>query len=303
MDYSDHFALSNLLAELDGGKYGTVTKEYETLHALRTNVINFLSASRRAPANTCLNPVLGAPQTSLHSSSHPRPRHNRSSANGQRNDSTPLNVINLDDDPVDSDSIMRTGLNISTECHAAGDIGSVVQKESSNTADGKASTPVLIIDSDEEDGDHQVRNKPSIITGTNEYKSRECLDSQLLLYLKQAKLLEQEGHSKQLVAYEQKQTKIDHDAAIQSTWQPTIQYEKVILRTAPDQQPHEELMVSFYCMSVTVVQIFVRVYGELYVYMKLTASTEVSFKEFVWKTTMWTACYNSCKFLFFIISI
>lgn len=253
MDYSDHFALSNLLAELDGGKYGTVTKEYETLHALRTNVINFLSASRRAPANTCLNPVLGASQTGLHSSSHPRPWLNRSSANGQRNDSIPLNVIDLDDDPVDSDSRMRTGLNISTECHAAGDTGSVVPKESSNTVDGspglwpkdkerKVSTPVLIIDSDEEDGDHQVKNKPSIITGTNEYKSRECLESQILLYLKQAKILEQEGHSKQLVAYEQKQAKIDHDAAIQSTWQPTIQYEKVILRNAPGQQPHEELM-------------------------------------------------------------
>ncbi|KAM0936658.1 putative thymine dioxygenase chromatin remodeling SNF2 family [Dioscorea sansibarensis] len=253
MDYSDHFALSNLLAELDGGKYGTVTKEYETLHALRTNVINFLSASRRAPANTCLNPVLGASQTGLHSSSHPRPWLNRLSANGQRNDSIPLNVIDLDDDPVDSDSRMRTGLNISTECHAAGDTGSVVPKESSNTVDGspglwpkdkegKVSTPVLIIDSDEEDGDHQVKNKPSIITGTNEYKSRECLESQILLYLKQAKILEQEGHSKQLVAYEQKQAKIDHDAAIQSTWQPTIQYEKVILRNAPGQQPHEELM-------------------------------------------------------------
>ncbi|KAJ0974025.1 hypothetical protein J5N97_015990 [Dioscorea zingiberensis] len=255
MNYSDRFALSNLLAELDGGKYGSVTKEYETLHALRTNVVNFLTASGAAPASTCSSPVLGASQAGLRSSSHPRHLNTLWSANGQRKDSNPQIVIELDDDPVDSDPGMRTDTSISSKFHAAGDTGVIFQMETSNAVsgpqehcpkdkEGKLSTPVVIIDSDEEDGDHQVKNKPSIISGTDAYKSRECVESQIQLYLKQAKILEQEGDSKQLVSYEQKHTKVDHDVTVRSTWQPTIQYEKVILRSVTDQQPNEDLIMS-----------------------------------------------------------
>ncbi|XP_074569615.1 protein CHROMATIN REMODELING 35-like [Curcuma longa] len=50
--YSKDFSFTNLLERMDGGKYGSVTKELEAMHAHRMQIINALSSFRPSPKST-----------------------------------------------------------------------------------------------------------------------------------------------------------------------------------------------------------------------------------------------------------
>ncbi|XP_042419655.1 protein CHROMATIN REMODELING 35-like [Zingiber officinale] len=79
-DYSKDFSFTNLLERMDGDKYGSVTKEFEAMHAHRIQMMNALSSLRPSPKPT----ITPQGSTNVYSDNH--------------------TVIDLDDDTI-SDAV------------------------------------------------------------------------------------------------------------------------------------------------------------------------------------------------------
>lgn len=124
VDYSDPFAIPDLLEGLDAGKFGSVTKEIEALCARRMQLLH---------AYYVMHPSLSSMSAGLEKI---RGRKGLKLVNRQASRLAHKDVIDLEDDNTHDDAPMATAV-------------------------ADAALPVVIIDSDdEESGDQKVSHPP-----------------------------------------------------------------------------------------------------------------------------------------------
>lgn len=239
-----------LLKGMDDGKFGSVTKEYETLHAQAVQMINFLQTQQCPFANPGSSPGLKSSQYGSIACFNPSSE--RVEVNSDP--SMSQHVIDLDilDDVFAADPTIDH-----VSAHSSGNCGSPMQKKMQHITSGssflcpktkehKDKTSVITIDSDDEDGVCQKDTKNSCISECQVHEFQAWLSSELHLRLRQAGLLAWEGHSNHPAASEQKNVKFAHDFAAVGKVQSSVQYEAVVLSKVIDKQPIQDLEVSLF---------------------------------------------------------
>ncbi|WOK94273.1 hypothetical protein Cni_G02975 [Canna indica] len=241
VDYSNNFAVANIPERLDESKFGSVTKEYEALHAQRMQVINFLSALQPSIASltkggtsTCSDQSTRKNQTNL----------------CRFGDNLSCEVIDLEDDTMAGSTspvkilagqTQEAVNNISQFSNGFDSESSQVGSPPANE-EGKVQTAVIILDSDEEDESHQIRNKHSSQPGQDASVFRSLLTSEIQKHLSRANKLAQESNLFQLVPYDQRVGKSHAITSFKSNWQPSVQYEKVVLQTVDEKQRFQDVV-------------------------------------------------------------
>lgn len=230
-DYSKDFSFTNLLERMDGGKYGSVTKEFEAIHAHRMQIINALSSLRPSPKPT------RTPQTSTNFNSDNH------------------TVIDLDDGTISGVSGHVRNLaehpweaaNSSSAC--SGNRGYLQCPLDSSPCNGqlKENKAVVIIDSDDEDASPAVGNKQSFRSVDGISLLSASLTSEIQKHILKASKLVQEASSHQLVQYGQGSHRPYLTAAFKPSKQPSIQFEKVVLQTVDEKQRLQNVVVSIQC--------------------------------------------------------
>ncbi|CAL9117763.1 unnamed protein product [Musa textilis] len=251
IDYSNDFALTNLLERLEDGKYGSVTKEYEALHAQRMQVINFLSALRPSIASRTFQ---GGASTSAN-----LPTRQNQMKSGQHGDNLSHDIIDLEVDTMEgaaspvripAEQTQDAVGNISLH---SSDFESVAWKGKSDAAHGPLNTPpvdednkeettVIIVDSDEEDASHQDKTKYDCHPDHEVLEFGASLASQIQKHISRASKLAQEVNLYQLVPYDQGIGRSVCTTNLKPNWQPSVHFEKVILQTVNEKQRFQDVV-------------------------------------------------------------
>ncbi|RWW38696.1 hypothetical protein BHE74_00056051 [Ensete ventricosum] len=281
IDYSNDFALTNLLERLEDGKYGSVTKEYEALHAQRMQVINFLSALRPSIASRTFQ---GCASTSANLST----RQNQMKS-GQHGDNLSHDIIDLEVDTMEdaaspvripADQTQDAVGNISLDSN---DFEPVTRKGNSDAARGPLNTPqvdednkeettVIIVDSDEEDASHQDKKKNDCYPDHEVLEFGASLASQIQKHISRASKLAQEVNLYQLVPYDQGLGRSVCTTNLKPNWQPSIHFEKVVLQTVDEKQRFQDVVVSIQCNLEAITSICTNMmcmHGHLLTFMSL----------------------------------
>lgn len=209
IDHTDVFSLSDIIQ--DGGKYGSVTKDFEDLHAIRRQVLNM--------------PILEQSFTSPLSSS---PKFSQSGEITSSNPSTECQKVKGDQ---------------YIEKSMSQDVIDLEEPKEIERKRGLDIMSVIIVDSDDEDGFHHVQKLLSCSEHLQDF--RECQNSNTTLPLIENRLSEVEGNSNK--SHDQGKAKLDHLAAAEWKMPPSIQYEKVVLKSVTDKEASPNIKVcSFY---------------------------------------------------------
>ncbi|KAJ6841102.1 protein CHROMATIN REMODELING 35 [Iris pallida] len=207
IDYSDVYTLSNVLQE--DGKYGSVSKDYEALHAQTMQVRNILSAIR---------PFAGS---------------NTADQQHHIENATSQVVIDLDAEYLGDDAGPGIGHDQQL-CEES--------TEQQKEKEGNDIQSAIVLDSDDEDGGSNVpeMQSPNYDKGSD---FRAWLSSQIQLRMRENKLSTREAHPSQVFS-EQGNNKLYPDIAPEGRKLPSIQYEKVVLTTVTDKQPVPDLQIT-----------------------------------------------------------
>nr|CAD1828023.1 unnamed protein product [Ananas comosus var. bracteatus] len=196
IDYSNPFALPNVLECLDDGKYGSVTKEFEALRAQRIQVINFLSGLQQSCGNSSHNGLNG---------------------------SKLANIIDLDDDH-DANSGPKLHENLSDSRDGPKDF--CVKRTEENDIESP-----IIIDSDEEDGSRQEGSKNPVHPENRTLDFRSWLERSIYERVKQVKMMGQAAND---YKFDQTNLNLVGQTASEASCEPSIQYQMVVLQKMPE---------------------------------------------------------------------
>ncbi|XP_072951992.1 protein CHROMATIN REMODELING 35 [Typha angustifolia] len=256
IDYSNAFALSGVLENLDEGKYGSVTKEYEALRAQRMQVINFLSG---LCPTSCANPQSSlSSKRTLDGSTRCT---NSSSIKDQTNPgrhgdhSTCPTIIDLDDDDVDHSA--ADAVNMSSEkshdcimhtsqpsCGSGSKLHEGVSTGPSDSClkdNEEKDDSLIILDSDEEDVSHEAAEKHALHSESRSLDFRAWLQANIKNRIKQAMIVGG-GTDNQLVPYGQTGPHLFGHIAPKTSWKPAVQFEKVILQKVPEKERFQDVV-------------------------------------------------------------
>ncbi|XP_042494760.1 protein CHROMATIN REMODELING 35-like [Macadamia integrifolia] len=249
VDFSDPFALPNWLEGLDRGKYGSVTKDIEDLLARNMQVLNPLFAR---------HPVLQRTGLDTFASLKGQPREVCESLNQQPHHFASHNIIDLDDDRIENDVPAYEN---SKPLHQHGGESAVFLPGGSSSIGPKLTNlpkdlqsqsdlPIVILDSDEEDGDsistrHASGSKlvasnfgipiGSENNGLCNPKNGVAVKANTGFFLHE--LQYQLGNNELLTE------KLDQSNAIEANRRPSYQYQEVVLRKAVEENPIRDLCV------------------------------------------------------------
>ncbi|XP_038970158.1 protein CHROMATIN REMODELING 35-like isoform X3 [Phoenix dactylifera] len=252
-DYSNPLALSNLLESLDDGIYGSVTKEYETLHAQRMQVIKFLSTLQPSLANSYPS-LLSSSHCGINTWSDLSTRGNQNS--DQRVDSSiSSDIIDLEADSIGAAA--NTSMRMSAEKTPESSVQNIlycgeVHRKMPDVAngpsdscpkykEGKDNTSVIILDSDDEDAIHQTGSQHASHSGRKYSDLRTLIGTRIESLQRQA-MITQENHLNQIIPYDYGSNKLDGSVAFRANWQPSVQYQKVVLQKVPEKQRFQDLV-------------------------------------------------------------
>ncbi|XP_010932641.1 protein CHROMATIN REMODELING 35 [Elaeis guineensis] len=257
IDYSNPFALSNLLERLDDGIYGSVTKEYETLHSKRMQVIKFLSTLPPSLANSYPS-LLSSSHHGINTWSHLSTRGNQNS--DRRVDSSiSSDIIDLEADSIDAAA--NTSMRMSAEKTHESSVQNILYCADSDYRmhrkipdvangpsdscpkykEGRDSTSVIILDSDDEDAIQQTGSQHASPSGRKSSDLRKLIGARLESLQRQA-MITQETHLNQIIPYDYGSNKLDGSVALRENWQPSVQYQKVVLQKVPEKQRFQDLV-------------------------------------------------------------
>lgn len=254
INYSDPFALPKHLENLDAGEYGSATKEYEVVHAQWMQLMNLLSAAYPAISNSHLHSISQSPIAGVenHDLLLVQRTLNPVSPNGQYNHSTSPDVIDLDLDCSASSAVLpplgetrecggRSTFYLPGNCISGMDVSSGKLKEMPcDPSDlyhknnvGMNCKSVIVIDSDEEDGGVQIGNRHT------SYERKAFIEVQLespvqsLTNLKKRIRLEGDEPGNALAL---------GSIPVDTNWQLSYPYEKVVLQSSVEERPFNDLV-------------------------------------------------------------
>ncbi|KAJ4965097.1 hypothetical protein NE237_016946 [Protea cynaroides] len=249
VDFSDPFALPNLLNALNRGKYGSVTKDIEELRARKMQLLNPLFARYPFIQRTVLD-TGGFLKV--------QPREVCKSLNRQLIHSASCDIIDLEEDctennvPVCEEVIPVHEHGGESTVHVAGGSSSKEQKQTNipKYLQGHSVLPIDIFDSDEEDGDCISAKHASISklvafnfeiplgsqkNGLGDLKNGVATISDASSLLHDVRY--QQGNNELVDA------KTDRSDAVEANRNPSYQYQKVVLRKPVEEKPIGDLSV------------------------------------------------------------
>ncbi|OAY82529.1 Protein chromatin remodeling 35, partial [Ananas comosus] len=234
INFSNGFALSGILERLDNGRYGSVTKEYESIHAHRVQFINFLSGLQQSHAN----PFLGKVSNTVTGGSN---RCSNSSAGPNRKAPAPTEVIDLDEDNVDDSANHSVEVAEEKSHEKVPDTGTGPSDSCPENKE-KDNSSVIDIDSDDDDANRQAGRKHASFPQSTVLDFRAWRPNNLLNQLKQAMVVAQESNFNQLVPYNHTNASFAGRTAPRADWQPTVQYQKVVLQKVSEEQRLQDVV-------------------------------------------------------------
>ncbi|PIA55888.1 hypothetical protein AQUCO_00700304v1 [Aquilegia coerulea] len=236
-DYSDPLSVSNLMEEVDRGVYGSVCKDIEELRAKSFQMLNPLLALYPSLTNRRLDFSPQSSTTSLQS-------HGQSTGFSQLMDKqsshlTSREIVDLDDDCIVIDS-PAVGYSKSI-CKSLAE-----EMEMENIEDGFQkynNSQVVILDSDEEDGEKQDRTTQAsgdiMEASNNEVPQPLQVEAPYNPDLDMGRFHEvngdQHGNSKILITDTVRGTVLDANRK--------VQYQQVVLKKPIDENPVKDLAV------------------------------------------------------------
>lgn len=230
IDYADPYALPKHLECLDDAEYGSVTKEYEAVHAQWIQLRNLLTSAY--------------PTISTHQISISQKMVNLMSSNQQNSQPLSQGVIDLDIDCSASNADVSS-LEAMRE-FGGGNTAYLPGSSSSPTygkmTDGMDSISVIVLDSDEEDGRDRIGNRHA----SNSEPDPVHLQSQTQSLTSLKKQMRQgcDVPGNALTC---------GNIAVEANWQFPSPYQKVILSSV-DVNSVNDLVVRYYCIYSSVVE-------------------------------------------------